>query len=160
MTARVELTIPVDVNAPAGAVWDMVTDWEGQGEWMLGTRVSVTSPGEGRELGATLSAFSGVGPLGFTDTMEIVEWAASEGDGLKRCTVRHTGSVVKGDGVFEVVELGPERARFLWTELLDLPLGALGRLGWPVVRPAFRLGVEQSLHRMARLCEERYRAGG
>ena len=155
MTNRVELTVPVDVNAPAEAVWDIVTDWVGQGEWMLGTRVSVTSPGDGRELGATLSAFSGVGPLGFTDTMEIVEW-----EPLKRCTVRHTGNVVKGDGVFEVVELGPARARFLWTELLDLPLGALGRLGWPVVRPAFRLGVEQSLRKMARLCEERYRAGG
>lgn len=160
MTNRVELTIPVDVNAPAGAVWDMVTDWEGQGEWMLGTRVSVTSPGDGRELGATLSAFSGVGPLGFTDTMEIVEWEPGN-----RCTVRHTGKVVKGDGVFEVVELGPERARFLWTELLDLPLGVLGRLGWPLVRPAFRLGVEQSLYKMARQCEkrwreERYRSGG
>ncbi|MBN9099564.1 MAG: SRPBCC family protein [Pseudonocardia sp.] len=155
MSNRVELTVPVDVNAPAAAVWQMITDWVGQGEWMLGTRVSVTSPGDGRELGATLSAFSGVGPVGFTDTMEIVEWEPP-----RRCTVRHTGKVVKGDGVFEVVELGPARARFLWTELLDLPLGVLGRVGWPVVRPAFRLGVEQSLHKMARLCEERYRAGG
>ena len=155
MTGRVELTLPVDVNAPAEAVWTMVTDWAGQGEWMLGTRVSVTGPGAGRELGATLSAFSGVGPVGFTDTMEIVEWEPP-----RRCTVRHTGNVVKGDGVFEVVELGPERARFLWTELLDLPLGAVGRLGWPIVRPAFRFGVERSLHSMARLCEERYRAGG
>lgn len=155
MSQRVELTVPVDVNAPAEAVWRTITDWVGQGEWMLGTRVSVTSPGDGRELGATLSAFSGVGPLGFTDTMEIVEWEPP-----KRCTVRHTGNVVKGDGVFEVVELGPERARFLWTELLDLPLGVLGRLGWPVVRPAFRFGVERSLHAMARLCEERYRTGG
>lgn len=152
MSNRVELTVPVDVNAPAAAVWDAVTDWEGQGEWMLGTRVSVTSPGDGRELGARLSAFSGVGPLGFTDTMEIVEWEPG-----RRCTVRHTGKVVRGDGVFEVVELGPERARFLWTELLDLPLGVLGRLGWPVVRPAFRLGVERSLHTMARLCEQRWR---
>ena len=155
MSQRVELTVPVDVNAPAEAVWRTITDWVAQGEWMLGTRVSVTSPGDGRELGATLSAFSGVGALGFTDTMEIVEWEPP-----KRCTVRHTGNVVKGDGVFEVVELGPERARFLWTELLDLPLGVLGRLGWPVVRPAFRFGVERSLHAMARLCEERYRTGG
>ncbi|MDT7709640.1 MAG: hypothetical protein QOG20_5247, partial [Pseudonocardiales bacterium] len=60
----------------------------------------------------------------------------------------------------EVVELGPQRSRFLWTELPDLPLGALGRLGWPLVRPAFRAGVLQSLHRMARQCEERYRVGG
>jgi hypothetical protein len=152
---RVELTVPVDVDAPAQAVWDAVTDWAGQGEWMLGTRVAVTGEGDGRRLGARLSAFSGVGPLGFTDTMEIVEWEPP-----KRCVVRHTGNVVRGDGVFEVVELGPQRSRFLWTELLDLPLGALGRLGWPLVRPAFRAGVLRSLHRMARQCEERYRVGG
>ena len=152
---RVELTVPVDVNVPAEVLWRTVTDWPAQGEWMLGTRVAVTSDGDGRELGASLSAFSGVGPLGFTDTMEIVEWTPP-----KRCTVRHTGNVVKGDGVFEVVELGPERARFLWTELLDLPLGPLGRLGWPMVRPAFRAGVEQSLRKMARSCEQEYRARG
>ena len=69
--------------------------------------------------------------------MEVVEW-----DPPRRCVVRHLGRVVRGDGVFEVVELGPARSRFLWSELLDLPLGALGRLGWPLVRPAFRPACE------------------
>ena len=71
---RAELTVPVDVNAPAEAVWRTVTDWPGQGEWMLGTRVEVDGPGDGRHLGARLRAVTGVGPLGFTDTMEIVGW--------------------------------------------------------------------------------------
>ncbi|HXV93884.1 MAG TPA: SRPBCC family protein, partial [Pseudonocardia sp.] len=57
------------------------------------------------------------------------------------------------DGVFEVVDLGGGRSRFVWSELLDLPLGALGRLGWPLVRPVFAAGVQQSLRRMARLVE-------
>jgi len=157
---RVELTVPVDVNAPAEVVWHTVTDWEGQGEWMLGTRVEVTSPGDGRRVGARLRAVTGVGPLGFTDTMEIVEWTVPAGDGPRRCVVRHTGRVVRGDGVFEVVELGPERSRLLWSELLDLPFGVLGRFGWSVGRPAFRAGVEHSLRRLARLCEAGYRAGG
>ncbi|MCX6464961.1 MAG: SRPBCC family protein [Pseudonocardiales bacterium] len=150
--SRVELTVPVDVNVPATVLWDAVTDWPGQGEWMLGTRVEVVGGGEGRHLGAGLRAVTGVGPLGVVDTMEIVEW-----DPPKRCVVRHTGRVVRGDGVFEVLELGPERSRFLWSELLDLPLGALGRFGWPLVRPSFRWGVERSLHAMARLAEQRYR---
>lgn len=155
MSNRVELTVPVDVNAPAEAVWRTVTDWPGQGEWMFGTRVAVTSGGDGRELGARLRAVTGIGPLGVVDTMDVVEW-----DPPKRCVVRHTGKVVQGDGVFEVVELGSERSRFLWTELLDLPLGVLGRAGWPLVRPAFRAGVEASLRKMARLCEQRYRSRG
>jgi hypothetical protein len=73
--------------------------------------------------------------------------------------VRHLGKVVRGDGVFEVVELGPTRSRFLWSELLDLPLGALGSAGWPLVRPVFRAGVERSLRAMARQAEQRYRTG-
>lgn len=155
MTARrVELTVPIDVDVPAAALWEAVTDWPGQSEWMLGTRIEVDGPGDGRYLGARFRAFTGVGPLGAWDPMEIVEW-----DPPKRCVVRHLGGVVQGDGVFEVVELGPERSRFLWSELLDLPLGAVGRFGWPIVRPAFRWGVERSLRAMARLAERRYRAG-
>jgi hypothetical protein len=156
---RVELTVPVDVDAPAEEVWRTVTDWERQGEWILGTRVRVTSSGDGRYPGATLSAFTGIGPLGFTDPMEVVEWTVPPGgDGPRRCVVRHDGTLVRGEGVFEVVELGSRRARFRWGELLDLPLGAVGRLGWAVARPVFRMGLEYSLRRMARLCESRYRS--
>jgi hypothetical protein len=152
---RVELTVPIDVNAPAEVVWQTITDWPGQGDWMLGTRIEVDGVGDGRHLGARFRAFTGVGPLGARDPMEVVEW-----DPPKRCVVRHLGNVVQGDGVFEVVELGPERARFLWTELLDLPLGALGRFGWPLVRPTFRAGVAYSLRRMAQQCETEYRGRG
>jgi hypothetical protein len=152
---RVELTVPVDVAAPAAAVWHEVTDWERQGDWMLATRVETTGPGDGRRLGAGLKAVTGIGPLAVTDVMEIVEWTPP-----RRCVVRHTGRVVRGDGVFEVVALGPGRARLLWTELLDLPLGVLGRLGWPVVRPAFRAGIALSLRRLARRCEAERRVRG
>jgi len=152
---RVELTVPVDVNAPAEAVWRRVTDWPGQGDWILGTHVEVEGGGDGRHLGARLRAFTGVGRLGFLDTMEIVEW-----DPPRRCLVRHTGKVVRGDGVFEVVPLSAERARFLWTELVDLPLGAVGVLGWRVATPAVRWGLTRSLRTMARYCEAEYRADG
>jgi hypothetical protein len=152
---RVELTVPVDVRAPAEAVWRTVTDWPGQGDWIIGTRVEVEGGGDGRHLGARLRAFTGVGRVGFLDTMEIVEW-----DPPRRCLVRHTGKVVRGDGVFEVVPLASERARFLWTELVDLPLGAVGVLGWRAAAPAVRWGIARSLRTMARRCESEYRAHG
>ncbi|RZT84070.1 polyketide cyclase/dehydrase/lipid transport protein [Pseudonocardia sediminis] len=154
--SREELTVPVDVGVPADYLWRAVTDWPGQSDWMLGTTVELTG-GDGRSVGSTLRAVTGIGPLGVADTMEITEWADEPG-GPRRAVVTHTGSVVQGDGVFAVVELGPRRSRFLWTELLDVPFGALGRAGWPLVRPAFRAGVASSLRKMARQTEERYRA--
>ena len=153
---RVELTVPVEVTAPADAVGRKVTDWKGQGDWMLATRVEVAGAGDGRHAGAFLTAVTGVGPLGVTDRMEIVEW-----DPPRRCIVRHLGRVVRGEGVFEVVQLDAGRSRLLWSELLDLPLGRLGWLGWSVLAPVFRAGVAFSLRRMARQCEYAYgRAGG
>ena len=151
--SRVELTVPVEIAAPAEIVWEVITDWEAQEEWILGTTVRITSEGAGRRLGATFSAFTGIGPLGFNDPMEVVVW-----DPPRRCVVRHRGRVVRGDGIFEVVAESPDRSRLLWSELLDLPLGGLGRAGWHVVRPAFGAGVAYSLRKMARLCEERHRA--
>ncbi|MFP5068543.1 SRPBCC family protein [Pseudonocardia nantongensis] len=157
---RAELAVPVDVNVPAPVLWDVVTDWAGQSEWMLGTRVEVTA-GDGRSVGTELRAVTGIGPLGVADTMRITEWTepAPGGSGPRRVVVTHTGTVVRGDGVFAVEELGPARSRFVWSERLDLPLGALGRLGWPLVRPGFRTGVAYSLRSMAERTEDRWRAG-
>ncbi len=159
MSAREELPVPVEVDAPAAVVWDYVTDWERQGEWMLGTRVRITG-GDGRGVGTTLHAVTGVGPLGVPDTMEVVEFTAPSDAAPGRAAVRHTGRIIRGDGFFEVVALGPDRCRFTFTELIDLPLGALGRLGWPLVRPVIRAGFLVSLRRMAERCAARHRSGG
>jgi hypothetical protein len=146
--------LEVMIAAPAAAGWDVLFDWSRQGEWMLGTRVKVTG-GDGASVGSTVSAWTGAGPLGFTDTMTVTLW-----DPPRRCEVLHTGSVVRGTGAFEVQELPGGRSRFIWSEDLDLPLGALGRAGWPVARPAFIAGVRRSLDRLAELVEAEHRASG
>ena len=144
--AVADITVSVDVDAPVATVWAAVTDWENQGEWMLGTDVSVVR-GDGVSVGSELAATTGVGPLGVTDTMEILGW-----DPPHRCVVRHTGRVVRGSGTFTVVPRGAG-STFHWSEQLDLPLGVLGAVGWPLVRPLFRVGLVLSLSRMARRCE-------
>lgn len=145
MTATLVLRVPV--AAPAADTFAGAVDWDGQGEWMLGTRVRGTVQG-GVGVGGGIEAFTGVGPLGFLDTMVIEEW-----DPPRRCHVRHTGRLVRGTGTFEVEERGPDASVFVWREDLDLPLGALGRLGWPLVRPLFAAGVRLSLRRFARWVE-------
>jgi len=144
MTGRRHLVRDVIVDAPPEVVFAALTDWPTQGQWMLGTRVWSDGPSEG--VGAQLSAFTGVGRLGFLDTMEITEW---EPPRLVR--VLHTGRVVRGPGIFEVLALPEGRSRFVWREELDLPLGAVGRAGFAVVGPVFAVGVERSLRRFAEL---------
>jgi uncharacterized protein YndB with AHSA1/START domain len=142
-----ELTETVDVDAPPQRVWAALTDWVHQGEWMLATDVR-TVDGDAQDLGGRIAARTGV-PLpggrhaGVLDTMVI-----TRRDPPRRVDVRHLGRVVRGDGVFEVRPRG-EGSTFVWTEVLDLPLGALGRAGWPVVRPAMAAGVRLSLRRFA-----------
>jgi len=146
------IAVDVVVDAPPQAVWEAVTDWPRQSEWMLGTKVRSTELG-GVGVGGGLEAFTGVGRAGFLDTMIITEW-----DPPWKCVVRHTGQVVKGLGIFEVLALPGGRSRFVWAEELDLPLGVLGRIGWPVVRPGFAWGVRRSLQKLARDVERQHAA--
>ncbi len=132
-----------DLSAPAPAVWRAVMDWEAQGQWMLGTTVQVTG-GDGQSVGSQLRAYSGRRPFGFADTMVISEW-----DPPRRCVVRHTGTLVRGQGIFLVEPRGQHAARLIWREELELPWGRVGALGWPLARPAFLLGLRRSLRRFA-----------
>ena len=85
------------VDAPARVVWDYVTDWPRQGEWIPLTRVEAIPPGApARAVGERIRAWTGVGPVGFWDTMTITAWQ-QEGDGSARCEVLHTGRVVRGE---------------------------------------------------------------
>lgn len=141
------VTLDVVVDAPVERVFEAVSQWAEQDRWMLGTHVEVRR-GDGRSVGSVLAAWTGAGPAGFWDTMEITRWEPPY-----RVDVRHTGTVVRGTGTMEVVALPGGRSRFVWTEDLDLPLGAVGRLGWPVARPALLAGVRRSLGAFGRLVE-------
>jgi len=156
MGSRVELAVSTEVDVPAAVLWRKVTDWPGQGDWMLATTVRTTG-GDGCSPGSTWSAATGLGLFAVVDTIELVELV--EG-GPWRALVRHTGAVVRGDGVFEVQQLGPARSRFTMTERLELPFGVLGRFGWLLARPLSRAGLKVSLARMARQVEAAHRRAG
>lgn len=141
-----ELTVRVEVQAPPETVFAAATDWERQDEWILGTTVRVRS-GDGRSVGSEVEAVTGLRGIGITDRMRITAWHAP-----LRCEVQHTGRVVRGMGVFAVRPRGRDAATFEWTERLELPLGALGRLGWMAVRPVFDWGLQRSLDRFADFC--------
>ena len=137
----------IEVAAPARVVWEYVTDWPKQGEWIPGTRVEVID--EGHAVGGRIRAWTGVGRLGFWDTMTITAWSV-EDDGSARCEVLHTGKVVRGTGEFAVMPHGPDRCTFLWGERLILPFGRLGAVAWKLASPLAEAVVDLSLRRMVR----------
>ncbi|GAA0537914.1 polyketide cyclase [Saccharopolyspora subtropica] len=124
-------------------MWAAATDWERQGEWMLGTEVHQVSGTGGP--GTRLVAVTGLGGIGIVDRMEVVAWQPPH-----RCRVRHLGKPLVGDGGFEVVRCGNAASMFVWWERLELPPG--GGLVWPVVRPAFAWGMRRSLAAFAAFC--------
>jgi carbon monoxide dehydrogenase subunit G len=141
MPTALQVAAQVAVDATPEQVWRAVVDWPRQHEWIWATRVR-----GGHGIGAEVTGWTGIGPVGFTDPMVITEW-----DPPRRCTVRHTGRIVRGTGVFEVAARGSQ-SEFRWAEHLQLPMPpAIGRPVGLMVRPLAQWGLRSSLRRFARL---------
>lgn len=127
------------INAPIERVWAAIADWESQGDWMLQTRVEVTS--EIREgVGTSIAAFTGVGKLGIMDHMSVTSWSPPF-----ICDVIHTGPIIKGTGRFELTSLSPNSTRFDWSEEVLAP-----RAFFLLIAPGLYLGVRISLSALRR----------
>jgi hypothetical protein len=149
MPTHVELRI--DVATSAEHAFNYFTAWHRQSEWMVGTRVEVRQPGplgNGRGLGGEFAAWTGIGPLGFWDTMTITSWQENS-----RVDVLHTGKLVRGTGAMWVHPVTENTCVFVWEEDLDLPLGKVGEWGFAFVKPLFLWGIRVSLERFARAAQ-------
>ena len=141
----VHLEASVEVGVPADRAFAALTDLASQDRWMLATRLyPLAGPAALPAVGSGLAALTGIGDVGFLDTMEVIEYEPGQ------CwKVRHTGTVIRGTGTFSVAPTATGSCRVTWAEDLDLPFGAVGRLGWPLARPVARAGLRISLRRLA-----------
>jgi uncharacterized protein YndB with AHSA1/START domain len=143
MTVRVDACIELRVD-PEKA-FAAVVDLPSQEKWIIATRLyaidgNVSIP----QVGSRMAAFTGLGSIGFLDTMVVTEYEPPW-----RWITQHEGDFVQGVGIFEITPTATG-CRFTWAEELDLPFGILGRLGWPLVKPIAHLGLLASLRRMSR----------
>lgn len=137
----------VDIGAPVERVWAAAVDWRGQDRWVPMTTVRAGKQ-SGIAVGGEIAAYTGVGPVGFLDTMTITRW-----DTGRRVDVLHTGSFVRGIGILAVKPLGANRSRFYWAEDLDLPLGIVGQIGWQFLKPGLSVVMRSALGKFASLVE-------
>lgn len=143
MTA--EVAVSVDVAASVELAFAAMVDLASQDRWMLGTKLfplegDVPVPG----VGSRMAALTGIGGIGVLDTMMVTVF-----DPPHRWETTHTGNAFKGVGIF-LVEPHGAGSRITWKEQIELPLGILGRLGWPVAKPLVRWGLAKSLQSLAK----------
>ncbi|MEY3973510.1 MAG: hypothetical protein RJA71_822 [Actinomycetota bacterium] len=142
------LRISLSIDAPCEKVWEKIADWPTQGDWMLQTKVWVTS-NQSAGVGTTIAAFTGplhflyprFKSLGLLDLMTVTNWQPPH-----RCDVEHVGKVLKGSGSFLLTPLGSGKTRFDWSETIFAP-----RALFFLIAPFFYAGVRISLARFARL---------
>lgn len=141
------LAISLKISAPQVAVWKKIADWESQGEWMLQTKVWVTSE-KSSGVGTSIAAFTGplykfyprVKSPGLLDLMTVTKWEEPS-----RCDVVHVGKVLKGTGSFLLTQEGESLTRFDWSETIEAP-----RVIFMLIAPFLYAGVRISLQRFAR----------
>jgi uncharacterized protein YndB with AHSA1/START domain len=138
-------SVAVHTSASPEQVFRVLTDWSRHREWMPLTRAWVVN-GDGQGTGSRLAAFTGIGPLGFVDTMVITRW-----DPPHAVEVRHTGRVIRGTGRFLVLPRAGGGSVIVWEEDLMVPFGFMGRFGRSVSRPVSTAFLRRSLHRLAAL---------
>ncbi len=144
------LAVDLPIAAPATKVWEAIADWQGQSNWMLQTKVLLTSK-ESAGVGVTIEAFTGplyrfyprFAWLGVLDLMRVTHWEPPV-----RCDVIHYGKIIKGTGTFEVEAVGEQSSIFHWSEEIAAP-----KLVFLVIKPFILAGVKISLARFRRLLE-------
>ena len=133
------IAMNLEIKAPIENVWQALAQWETQGEWMLLTKVEVTSKiREG--VGTSIAAFTGIGKLGLMDQMQVTNWQPPN-----ICDVIHTGRIIKGTGRFELTQIDALTTRFDWSEEIEAP-----RAFFLLMAPGIYAGVRISLMALRR----------
>ncbi|MDQ3987186.1 MAG: SRPBCC family protein [Actinomycetota bacterium] len=125
ISVEVSETLP----GPPEVVWELITDWENQGDWMLEARDFVVTSAEREGLGVEAEATITIGGIRTRDRVRVIGWEPH-----RRLAIEHRGWV-SGIGEMFLTPLGADRAHLFWREELQPPLGLLGAIGLTTFRP-------------------------
>jgi uncharacterized protein YndB with AHSA1/START domain len=118
---RLELVI--DLPASGDEVWEILTDWERQADWMLDAdRVTVVGP-QRTGVGVRLVVKTRLAGIpAFAEPMEVIGWEPPE-----RLLIRHGGPVA-GTGTWMLDPVPGGTTRFTWREDIQLRVPLVGEL--------------------------------
>lgn len=123
------IDVDVDLDAPAEVVWQVLTAWERQSEWMLeASDIEVTShhrEGIGVEALATVR----IGGISTRDRIRVDVWEPN-----RHLGIAHLGWVA-GRGDLRLEPLPNGRTHLRWRESLVPPWGIVGAIGIRLFKP-------------------------
>lgn len=136
---------------PPETVWELITDWEHQGDWMLEASDFVVLSDHREGIGVVAEATVKIGGISTRDKVRVIGWEPS-----RRLAIAHEGWV-RGRGEFHLTRLGRDRTHVFWREELEPPLGALGAAGLVAFKPLMRRIFTRDLRVLAGLVRARAR---
>lgn len=122
-------------------------DWKRQEAWIPATRI-VPPDGEPTAVGATITAYTGYGPLTLEDRMRVTRCSWDDVSSSGSCEVEKLGPVLRGRAGFTVE---PEGAGSVVRWLEDVTVPYVPRVAAPVVAAFSAAGFRLGMRRLARL---------
>jgi carbon monoxide dehydrogenase subunit G len=139
---------------PPEVVWELITDWEHQDDWMLEASEFVVTSGRREGVGVEAEATIRIGVITTRDRVRVSAWEPN-----RRLTIEHRGWV-SGTGDIHLTPIGSGLTHVFWREALDPPLGPLGSAGLRALRPLIGHLFRRDLRVLAALVRARTRATG
>ena len=136
---------------PREIVWELITDWEHQGDWMLEASDFLVTSEHREGVGVEALATVGIGGIRTRDRVRVSVWEPPE-----RLVIEHLGWV-RGHGDIRLTAADPDTL-VVWLETLRAPLGIVGYLGLRLFAPLMRRVFRRDLRVLRGLVRARSRS--
>lgn len=146
VVVEVEATLP----GPPQVVWELITNWEHQDDWMLEASDFVVTSEHRTGVGVEAEATIRIGGIKTRDRVRVTGWEPP-----KRLVIEHLGWV-KGHGELHLTPgIGSPTTHIYWREELHPPLGLIGWLGMHAFKPVMKRMFRRDLRVLAGLTRAR-----
>ncbi|MGH2760194.1 MAG: SRPBCC family protein [Actinomycetota bacterium] len=139
----------VDLAGPRELVWELLTDWERQADWMLEMSDVVVTSRHREGVGVEALATVRIGGISTRDVIRVDVWEPPHRLGLA-----HEGWV-RGRGDMELTPTPDGNTHLDWTESLVPPRGAVGTLGLSLFRPLLARTFKRDVRVLSELVRSR-----
>lgn len=139
----VAITVETELDAPPDVVWSDIRQISTHVHWMHDAEAIWFTSADTEGVGTSFECDTKIGPIRFTDVMEITAWVENETMG-----VRHS-RVVAGEGAFTLSALQGNRTLFRWAEELKFPWFFGGPVGEPFGSIILKLIWKRNLQNLA-----------